>query len=244
MRGEAGLGKTALLEYAADRADGMKVLRVTGVEAESDLAFAGLHGLVWPIIDERRNLAEPQRAALEAALGLARGDGGDRFCVGRVLLLLPAAAESQPILCVVHDAQWLDVPSRFAGLRCCRLVARGIVIIFGAVRRELWWFDRPSLDELVLTGLIGSVLPLCSVAAAVKRWLRCANDCWSRRQESAGPAQVPAGSQRHSSPAVRRCRSLPLTRPCAWFPRRIGRLPESTPAASLVAASEDAGESG
>jgi AAA ATPase domain len=72
VRGEAGLGKTALLGYAADRASGMRVLRVTGVQAEYDLAFAGLHAMLWPIVDDLGRLPEAQRGALAAALGLAR----------------------------------------------------------------------------------------------------------------------------------------------------------------------------
>ena len=107
------MGKTALLGYAAARATDMRVLRATGVEAEHDLAFAGLHGLLWPIIDELQCLPEPQRAALSAALGLAAGDGRDRFLASAgALTLLAAAAEAKPILCLIDDAQWLDVRPR------------------------------------------------------------------------------------------------------------------------------------
>ena len=95
VRGEAGMGKTALLGYAAARATEMRVLRATGVEAEHDLAFAGLHGLLWPIIDELQSLPEPQRGALAAALGLAAGEGRDRFLASvGALTLLAAAAEA------------------------------------------------------------------------------------------------------------------------------------------------------
>ena len=97
LRGEAGMGKTALLAYAAAaaRAAEMMVLGVTGVEWESDLAFAGLHGLLWPIVDELEGVPEPQREPLAAALGLAPGEGRDRFLVSAgVLSLLAAAAES------------------------------------------------------------------------------------------------------------------------------------------------------
>ena len=150
------MGKTALLEYAADRADGMRVLRVTGVEAESDLAFAGLHGLVWPIIDERRNLAEPQRAALEAALGLARGDGARSLSgVGR----RPFAARGRRRV-AGRSCAWSTTrngstshPSDSLVFAARRLVAEGIVIIFGAREGELRRFDAPSLDELTLAGL-------------------------------------------------------------------------------------------
>jgi hypothetical protein len=83
LRGEAGMGKTVLLAYAATagRAAQMTVLSVTGVEWESDLSFAGLHGLLWPIVDELKDVPEPQRGPLAAALGLAPGEGHDRFLV-------------------------------------------------------------------------------------------------------------------------------------------------------------------
>ena len=112
IRGEAGIGKTALLRHAAGRADGMLVLSVTGVEAESDLDYSGLHSLVRPIINLLPRTPEPQRVALAAALGLAPAGGADRFLISAgVLSLLAAAAEERPILCLIDDAQWLDVPS-------------------------------------------------------------------------------------------------------------------------------------
>ena len=191
------------------RAGGMRVLRVTGVEAESDLAFAGLHGLVWPIIDELRNLPSLSERRSEAALGLARGEGRDRFLVSAgVLSLLAAAAESTPILCLVDDAQWLDVPSSDSLVFAARrLVAEGIVIVFGAregelppIRRDRAWTNSRS------RGLIASVLSLCSVGAAGNWCLRCASGCWSRRQGIRWPcSNFPLGSQRRSSPAGRRC---------------------------------------
>lgn len=96
IRGDAGMGKTALLDYAAGQATRMPVLRVTGVEAESDLAFAGLHGLVWPIVDQLERLPGPQCGALAAALGLQRGEGPERFLVSAgVLSLLAGAAEAR-----------------------------------------------------------------------------------------------------------------------------------------------------
>ena len=112
VRGDAGMGKTALLRYATERASAMRVLQVTGVEAESDLAFAGLHALARPVIANLAQVPEPQRAAVAAALGLATGEGSERFLVSAgVLSLLAAAAEAGPLLCTVDDAQWLDVPS-------------------------------------------------------------------------------------------------------------------------------------
>ena len=110
VRGEAGMGKSALLRYARERAAGMMTLSVTGVEVESDLDFAGLHGLVRPIEHELTRVSDLQREAMAAALGLAPAEGADRFLVAAgVLSLLSAAADRGPLLCVVDDAQWLDV---------------------------------------------------------------------------------------------------------------------------------------
>ena len=247
VRGEAGMGKTAVLEYAADRAGDMAVLRVTGVEAESDLAFAGLHGLVWPIIDELRNLAEPQRAALGAALGLARGEGRDRFLVSAgVLSLLAAAAESRPILCLVDDAQWLDIPSSDSLVFAARrLVAEGIVIVFGAREGELRRFDGPSLDELTLAGLDRE----CAVALLGRSGRELVASVRERLLVAAAGnplalLELPAGL---SAAQLAGRETLPEALPLnaslrAVFAQRIGRLPESTQAALLVAAAEDAGE--
>ena len=134
MRGEAGIGKTALLAYAAERArDNMTVLAVTGVEGEADLAFAGLHGLLWPVVDALDGVPAPQREPLAAALGLAPGEGRDRFLVSAgVLSLLAAAAESRPILCLVDDAQWLDLPSANALSFAAEGSFAEVVIVFGA----------------------------------------------------------------------------------------------------------------
>src|SRR6201993_4318568 len=109
IRGEAGIGKTALLRYTARRASGFRVAQVTGVEAEMELPFAGIHQLCVPLLDHLDALPQPQRDALNVALGLASGDVPDRFLVGLAVLgLLSAAAEERPILCLVEDAQWLD----------------------------------------------------------------------------------------------------------------------------------------
>ena len=155
LRAEAGTGKTSLLDHAADRADALAVLRVTGVQAESDLDFAGLHSLVRPILGHLPQLPAPQRDAVAAALGLAPSDGADRFLVSAgVLSLLAAAAEERPILCLVDDAQWLDVPSAASlEFTARRLGAEGLVILFAAREGERRRFEAPGLPELVLAGL-------------------------------------------------------------------------------------------
>ena len=155
LRGDAGVGKTALLRYAASRAVGTTVLSVTGVEAESDLDFAGLHSLVRPIVGLLPRLPAPQRAALAAGLGLMPAAGSDRFLVSAgVLSLLAEAAEERPLLCVIDDAQWLDTPSADALVFTARRVgAEGIAVPFAVRDGERRQFAAPGLDELVLAGL-------------------------------------------------------------------------------------------
>jgi predicted ATPase len=126
LRGDAGMGKSALWRYARERAVGMTVLSVTGVEVESELDFAGLHGLVRPIEHELARAPEPQREAVLAALGVAPAEGADRFLVSAgVLSLLSAASDRRPVLCVIDDAQWLDVPSADALVFTARRLGAG-----------------------------------------------------------------------------------------------------------------------
>src|SRR5213080_262559 len=132
LRGEPGVGKTALLGYTADQANGLRVLRATGIETESELAFAALHQLVGRELDRLERLPEPQAAALRGALGLAPAHGGDSFLTALALLsLLADVAEETPVLCLVDDAQWLDEPSASALLFTARRIeAEGIVMLF------------------------------------------------------------------------------------------------------------------
>jgi DNA-binding CsgD family transcriptional regulator len=148
VRGEPGIGKTALLGYAAARALGFRVIWAWGVESEMELAFAGLHQLCVPMLGRLNQLPRPQRDALAVAFGIQEGQAPDRFLVGlAVLSLLAATAEDQPLACVVDDAQWLDR----ATVQCLtfaarRLLAEPIAMIFAA---------RQSGDEHELAGLPG-----------------------------------------------------------------------------------------
>src|SRR5215211_1814266 len=109
VRGEAGVGKSALLSCLIDRASGCRIARAAGVESEMELPFAGLHQLCGPMLDRLDRLAAPQRDALATAFGLSAGDPPDRFLVGlAVLSLLSDVADERPLLCVVDDAQWQD----------------------------------------------------------------------------------------------------------------------------------------
>src|SRR3712207_6806750 len=112
LRGEAGIGKSTLLRYAADRADGLRVLRGTGTESESEFPFAAVHQLLQPVRKHIDAIPGRQRWALRAAFGLEDAGGNDRFLISvAILSLLAEVAEEQPVLCLVDDAQWLDGPS-------------------------------------------------------------------------------------------------------------------------------------
>src|SRR5256885_11396401 len=112
IRGEAGVGKSALLAYLIEQASGCRIARAVGVESEMELPFAGLHQLCAPMLDRVEHLPAPQRDALATAFGLSAGDPPDRFLVGlAVLSLLSEVANEQPLLCVVDDAQWQDPAS-------------------------------------------------------------------------------------------------------------------------------------
>ncbi|TVY00162.1 AAA family ATPase [Mycolicibacterium porcinum] len=133
LRGEAGVGKTALLDYLVQQAPGFRVTQVAGVESDMELAFAGLHHLCAPLLDRLDTLPEPQRDALSVAFGRGVGPVPDRFLVGlAVLSLLAAAADEKPLLCVIDDAQWLDqVSIQTLGFVARRLLAEPVVLVFG-----------------------------------------------------------------------------------------------------------------
>src|SRR6476620_2800997 len=135
VRGEAGVGKTALLRHAGERASGFRVVQIAGVESEMELPYAGLHQLCTPMLDHLDALPEPQQAALRVALGLAPGDPPDRFLVALATLgLLSATAEGSPVFCVVDDFQWLDDGSAQAiGFVARRLLAESVALVL-AVR--------------------------------------------------------------------------------------------------------------
>jgi DNA-binding CsgD family transcriptional regulator len=154
MRGEAGIGKTALLRYAARQAAGFRVTQVTGVQAEMELPFAGVHQLCAPMLARRDALPPPQRDALSVALGLASGGVPDHFLVGLAVLgLLSAAAEERPLLCLVEDAQWLDAAStHILGFVARRMLAESVAIVV-AIREPATGVDFDRLPELPLAGL-------------------------------------------------------------------------------------------
>jgi DNA-binding CsgD family transcriptional regulator len=152
LRGEPGIGKTALLKAVIGSASGFRVIRAVGVESEMELAFAALQQLCAPMLDGVDRLPAPQRDALSVAFGLHAGDAPDRFLVGlAVLSLLAEAAEEQPVVCVVDDAQWLDRASAQALLFVARrLFAESVALVL--VTRDPSE-ELTGFQELVVEGL-------------------------------------------------------------------------------------------
>ena len=154
LQGEAGSGKSALLEHVATDAKDFRILRCTGVESEAELPFAALHLLLLDCLDRLDSLPAPQAAALRAAFGLAEAPGVDRFLTGlATLTLLSEVAGDGPLLCLVDDAQWVDRASLdaliFAGRR---LGAEGVVLLL-AVRDGDDVTDLRGLRVVGLSGL-------------------------------------------------------------------------------------------
>ena len=152
LRGEAGIGKTALLEHLVEAASDLTVLRAVGVESEMELAYAGLHQLCASLLDQLERLPAPQRHALEIVFGRSSGVAPDRFLVGlAVLSLLSVAADKRPLLCVVDDAQWLDQASALTlALVARRLLAEPVGIVFAARQPGE---ELQDLHELEVRGL-------------------------------------------------------------------------------------------
>jgi DNA-binding CsgD family transcriptional regulator len=154
LRGEAGVGKTALLEYLVQRAPGCRIVRAAGAEPEMEMAFAGLHQLCAPFMDRLGRLPDPQRDAMETAFSLRNGDAPDRFAVGlAVLSLLSEVAGDQPLVCVVDDTQWLDLASaRVLAFVARHLAAAPVAMVF-AVRQPSGEQDLTGLSEVLVGGL-------------------------------------------------------------------------------------------
>ncbi|MGW5360620.1 helix-turn-helix transcriptional regulator [Actinopolymorpha pittospori] len=168
LRGEAGIGKTALLEYLRGSASGCRMARVAGVESEMELAYGGLHQLCAPFLDHLSHLPGPQRDALGTAFGLSAGSPPDRFLVGlAVLSLLADVAEKEPLVCLVDDAQWLDrVSAQTIAFVARRLLAEPIGLVL-AVREPGLVHELTGLPQLQLgrlsdgdaRALLDSVIP-------------------------------------------------------------------------------------
>jgi AAA ATPase domain len=153
LRGEAGVGKTALLEYLTELASGFRCVEVAGVQCDMELAFAGLQQLCAPLMNHVDELPEPQREALNVAFGRGVGATPDRFLVGLAVLgLLAAAATDQPLLCIVDDAQWLDqVSVQTLAFVARRVMAEPVALVFAA--RDRGAEALAGLPDLTIGGL-------------------------------------------------------------------------------------------
>jgi DNA-binding CsgD family transcriptional regulator len=155
VRGEPGIGKSALLDHAVEHAEGLRALRATGVESEAELPYAGLHALLHPVLGLLPRLPVPHAHALECAFGLREGSVADRFLVSLGTLgLLSAAATEAGLLAVVDDAHWLDRASTDAIVFAARrLEAEGVVLLLAARTEDPRRLDAPGLPEITLGGL-------------------------------------------------------------------------------------------
>ena len=163
--GEAGMGKTALLEYLAGRASDCRVVSVAAAQAEMEFGFAALHQLCVPVLDHLDAVPEPQRKALQVTFGLGAGPVPERFLVGlAVLSLLAEAAAHRPLLCLIDDEQWLDQASaQVLAFVARRLGTESVGLVFGARTPSA---ELAGLPELSVGGLadgdarllLGSVL--------------------------------------------------------------------------------------
>jgi DNA-binding CsgD family transcriptional regulator len=245
MRGEPGVGKTALLDWVIESAGGLRVARVAGVESEMELAFAALQQLCAPMLDKLEGLPDPQRDALGVAFGLKTGAAPDRFLVGLAALsLLSDVAEEQPLLCVIDDAQWLDRASAQAlAFVARRLLAEPVALVV-ATREP--GEDFRELPELLVGGLRdGDARDLLSsvISGPLDERVRDRIVAETRGNPLALlelprgvlPAELAGG---FGSPGVA---GLP-GRIEDSFRRRLDVLPAATQRLMLVAAAEPAGE--
>src|SRR4051794_1894893 len=245
IRGEPGMGKTALLEYVAARATGCRVAHATGVQAEMELAFAGLHQLCAPILDRLERLPGPQRDALGSAFGLAAGHAPDRFLVGlAVLSLLAEGSEERPLVCLVDDAQWLDRASAQAlAFVARRLVAESAALVF-AVRTDAGEPRLTGLPELFVRGLSDrDARRLLSIQGPMSERVRDRIVAEARGNPLAllelpramTPAELAFGFGRQDAPGV-------AGRIEESFRRRLDPLPAETRWLLLIAAAEPIGD--
>jgi DNA-binding CsgD family transcriptional regulator len=244
--GEAGIGKTTLLEYAVESASGLRVLRAVGVESEMELAFAALHQLCAPLLDRVGRLPAPQREALEIVFGVSGGPAPDLFLVGlAVLTLLSDAVEERPLLCVVDDAQWLDQASaRTLAFVARRLLAEPVALLFAAREPDMELKGLPVLEVRGLCNgdaraLLGSVVQFVSDERVRDRIVA------ETRGNPLALLELPRGL---TATELAGGFALPPRAPTLAgrieqsFLRRLEALPEETRRLLLVAAAEPTGD--
>jgi DNA-binding CsgD family transcriptional regulator len=245
LRGEPGVGKTALLDYLAGRAQGCRVERAGGVQSELELAFAGLHQLCAPMLDRVSQLPVPQREALRVAFGINAGPPPDRFLAGlAVLSLLSQVAEEQPLICVLDDAQWLDHASaQILAFASRRLGAESLGLVFATRDRA---GDLAGLPDLMVSGL-----PDADARSLLGTVLTGPLDTRIRDQivaETGGNPLALLELPRGLTPAeLAGGFGLPGAAPLATsleenFRRRVDSLPEQTRRLLLLAAADPVGD--
>jgi DNA-binding CsgD family transcriptional regulator len=245
LRGEAGIGKTALLEYLVESASDLRVARATGVESEMELAFASLHQLCAPLLERLERLPAPQRDALRIVFGLSAGPAPDPFLVGlAVLSLLSEAAEHRPLLCVVDDAHWLDQSSALTlGFVARRLFAEPVGLVFAAREPDVELRHVPALEVHGLGNgdagaLLGSAVPFMVDERVRDRIIaETRGNPLALLELSRGPAATQLAGGFGLPPA----RAL-TGRIEEGFARRVASLPEDTRVLLLVAAAEPTGD--
>jgi hypothetical protein len=245
VRGEAGMGKTALLDYVVESAADLRVVRAGGVESEMELAFAAMHQLFAPLLDRLDRLPDPQRDALETVFGLNVGPPPDRVLVGlAVLTLVSDVAEDRPLVCVVDDAQWLDRASaQTLAFVARRLLAESVALVF-ATREPGQEFH--GLPEVELRGLRNS--DARELLGSVVRWPldeRVRDQIVAETRgnplallelpQGLSPAQLAGGFGLPSA--------LPLSsRIEDSFRRRVDEVPQQTQQLLLLAAADPSGD--
>ncbi|MQA86023.1 MAG: AAA family ATPase [Streptosporangiales bacterium] len=245
LRGEVGVGKSALLEYAGASAEGMRVLRSHGVQGDAELPFAALHQLLRPLSGRLEGLPDPQAGALRGAFGLAPTGSVDRLLVALgVLTVLSEAADERPVLCLVDDAQWLDQPTadtlRFVAHR---LVAERILLLFAV--REGAADPFPGLPELRLRGLGEQA----ATALLAERYPELSVEIRERIVAETGGNPLALSDLPGALTEEQRAGQAPLLGPLPLpdhlqrtYLEQVRGLPETTGTALLAAAAEDHGE--
>jgi DNA-binding CsgD family transcriptional regulator len=246
VHGEPGIGKTALLSYAAGAAQEFQVARAEGVESEMELPFSALHQLCGRMLHRLDRLPDPQRDALSVALGLRSGSAPDRFLVNLAVLgLLSDVAAERPLLCLIDDAQWLDQTSaRALAFVARRLDAESVAMIFGT--REPADGDLTGLPELTLGGLSDADARVLLASVIPGRLDERVRD---RIIAESGGNALALLELPHGVTAAELAGGFGVAGPLALagrieqsFLRRIARLPEMTQRLMLVAAAEPVGD--
>jgi DNA-binding CsgD family transcriptional regulator len=245
ITGEAGIGKTALLDYLVESASDLLVVRAVGVESEMELAYAGLHQLCAPLLDRLDALSAPHVEALKIAFGLSAGAAPDRFLVGlAVLSLFSEVAQDSPLLCVIDNAQWLDDASAVAlAFVARRLLAESVGLVFAARESAE---ERRGLPEHVVQGL-GDAAARELLASAI-RWPLDERVREQLVAEARGNPlallELPRGLSRiRAAGGFGLSDSLSLQDTIeASFLRRVKELPSETRLLLLIAAAEPLGD--